>query len=62
MVVHLLLRPALHGALGPLDEILTLLPLVIGVALLVYLYVSSRKVKPPSDDAALNSDAPADDL
>ena len=61
MFVQLLLRPVGHGAVGPLDEILTLLPLVIGVALLLYLYFSARKAKPPADDAARDdADDPAD--
>ena len=50
MFATVLLRPALHGAVGPLDEILTLLPLVIGAVLLIYLYFSARKAKPPSGD------------
>ena len=59
MFATVLLRPALHGAVGPLDEILTLLPLVIGVALLIYLYFSARKAKPPSGDLP-SGDDPAD--
>lgn len=56
-----LLRPALHGALGPLDEILTLLPLVIGTALLLYLYFSARKPKASAaEGAALNGERPDD--
>ena len=54
-----LLRPALHGALGPFDEILTLLPLVIGTALLLYLYFSARKAKAPAGHAPPGDD-PAD--
>lgn len=38
-----LLRPVLHGAYGPLDELLNLIPVVIGGLLLLYLYVTSRK-------------------
>ncbi len=59
MYADALLQPAFHGLVGPLDEILTLLPLVIGVGLLVYLYFSARKPKPPSDEAA-PADDPAD--
>lgn len=55
-----LLRPALHGALGPFDEILTLLPLVIGAALLLYLYFSARKPQAPAGHAAPPGDDPAD--
>jgi hypothetical protein len=55
-----LLRPALHGALGPWDEILNLVPLVIGVVLFVYLYFTSRR-RPAADDepAPAPEDPPA---
>jgi|GEM_PF-2912653 len=60
MFTELVLRPAQHGVLGPLDEILTLLPLVIGVVLLVYLYFTARQAKHPADDAPPPNDDPAD--
>ena len=49
MVAHLALGPTPHGALGPWDEILTLLPVVIGTALLAYLYFTARKAPPAGD-------------
>ena len=51
MINDLALRPTPHGALGPWDEILTLLPVVIGTALLAYLYFTARKAPPPGDEA-----------
>ncbi len=39
----LLLAPLLHGALGFWDEVINLVPVVIGVALLIYLYRTSRR-------------------
>ena len=56
MFASVLLRPALHGAMGPLDEIISLLPVVIGVALLLYLYFSSRKAKTAPKDPAQPGD------
>lgn len=52
-----LLRPVGHGAYGPLDELLNLIPLVLGGLLLLYLYVTSRKrrsqeEKPEQDQQA----------
>jgi hypothetical protein len=44
------LAPVPHGALGPWDEILNLLPLVVGTILLLYLYFTKRKRR--ADDAA----------
>lgn len=43
MWLKLPLAPLPHGALGLWDEILNLLPLVVGAGLLVYLYLNSRK-------------------
>ena len=43
MWLILSLRPLPHGALGFWDEVLNLLPLVVGGGLLVYLYFGSRK-------------------
>ncbi len=39
----LLLKPALHGAVGYWDEAINLIPLVLGMVLLLYLYLTSRK-------------------
>jgi hypothetical protein len=43
MVVMMPLAPVLHGAWGPWDEVLNLLPLVVGTGLLLYLYFTRRK-------------------
>ena len=40
---NILLSPLPHGAVGWLDEVLNLVPLVFGSGLLFYLYFSSRK-------------------
>lgn len=63
MVAHLALGPTPHGALGPWDEILTLLPVVIGTALLAYLYFTARKAPPAGDEAetAPPGEAPGED-
>jgi hypothetical protein len=37
------LLPLLHGALGYWDEVLNAVPLVLGAALLCYLYYTSRR-------------------
>jgi len=42
--------PALHGALGPWDEIITLIPVVVGAILLLYLYFTARSRPAGSDD------------
>lgn len=34
--------PALHGALGWWDEIINLIPVVIGIVLVIYLYRANR--------------------
>lgn len=53
---ELVLRPAFHGAVGYWDEVLNFLPLALGIVLLIYLYLASRKRrapdKPPRDDEA----------
>jgi hypothetical protein len=41
----MLLKPLLHGAVGYWDEVINLIPLVIGAAILLYLYLTSRKRK-----------------
>jgi hypothetical protein len=43
MLLIVPLTPVLHGAVGPWDEILNLAPLVVGTALLLYLYFTRRK-------------------
>jgi hypothetical protein len=58
MFVEWLLRPSLHGAAGPWDEIINLIPLVVGGALLFYLYKTSRKPRPGDDDASPAGDEP----
>ena len=42
----MLFKPVLHGATGYWDEIINLIPLVIGAALLLYLYLTARRRKP----------------
>jgi hypothetical protein len=54
MFADLLLRPALHGAVGYWDELANLIPLVIGGVLLVYLYLASKKRR----DKEKHPDAP----
>jgi len=44
-----LFQPALHGASGPYDELINLIPLVIGAVLLLYLYLQSRKRRPEDE-------------
>ena len=60
MLIGVLLRPVLHGVYGPLDEIIALLPVVIGTGLLIYLYFTSRKAKPHPDDPTQPPDDPSD--
>jgi hypothetical protein len=43
MLLMMPLVPVFHGALGWWDEILNLLPLVVGVGLLLYMYFNKRK-------------------
>ena len=43
MLGEVVIRPTLHGALGPWDEIINLIPVVVGLVLVAYLYVSSRR-------------------
>ena len=42
----ILSKPVLHGASGSWDEVINLIPLAIGAALLLYLYLTSRRRKP----------------
>jgi hypothetical protein len=39
----ILWAPLPHGAAGPWDELINLIPLVIGGVLLLYLYLDSKK-------------------
>jgi hypothetical protein len=39
----------MHGASGYWDEVLNFFPLALGVALLIYLYLASRKQRPPEE-------------
>jgi hypothetical protein len=51
MHITILLKPAFHGAVGYWDEILSFLPLVLGIVLLIVLYAASRKRgAPPRED------------
>lgn len=47
-IIHLaiLSKPVLHGASGYWDEVINLIPLILGAALLLYLYLTSRRRKP----------------
>jgi hypothetical protein len=58
MLLIVPLAPALHGAVGPWDEILNLAPLVVGTVLLLYLYFTKRKRR-ADDAAARDSTLPA---
>jgi hypothetical protein len=51
MLVMMPLAPVLHGAWGPWDELLNLLPLVVGTGLLLYLYFTRRKRRAAEDVA-----------
>ena len=58
MLGDILVRPTLHGALGPWDEIINLIPVVVGLVLIAYLYVSSRRrrkaeAQPPPEEETL---------
>lgn len=43
MDLTLLFVPRLHGALGWWDEIINLIPVVVGIVLVLYLYRNSRR-------------------
>jgi len=45
----ILSKPVLHGASGYWDEVINLIPLVIGAGLLLYLYLTSRKRRAKDD-------------
>ena len=52
-LANILLRPLPHGAVGFWDEVLNLVPLVLGGGLLLYLFFSKRKrgATEPADPA-----------
>jgi hypothetical protein len=52
MHMTLLLVPRLHGALGWWDELINLIPVVIGIILVLYLYRNSRRRREAADEAA----------
>ncbi len=39
----ILFAPLRHGAAGPWDELINLIPLLVGGVLLLYLYLDSKK-------------------
>lgn len=45
----LLLLPHLHGALGWWDEIINLIPVVIGIVLVMYLYRARHRRRPDEE-------------
>jgi hypothetical protein len=47
----LLFFPRLHGALGWWDELINLIPLVVGIVLVLYLYRASRQRRDADGDA-----------
>ncbi len=51
MPLTLLLLPRLHGALGWWDELINLIPVVVGIVLVLYLYRNSRQRRDAPDDA-----------
>jgi hypothetical protein len=54
MELTLLFAPHLHGALGWWDEIINLIPVVVGIVLVLYLYRNSRRRR----DAEAEAPAP----
>lgn len=46
----ILLMPYLHGALGWWDEIINLIPVVVGIVLVLYLYRGSRRRREQTED------------
>jgi hypothetical protein len=52
MLLTLPLTPHLHGAAGWWDEIINLVPVIIGLVLIVYLYRNSRRRRDTEDVAA----------
>jgi len=55
MLAATLPAPPLHGALGPWDEIITLIPVVVGAILFLYLYFTAHgrpagRDEPPAED------------
>jgi hypothetical protein len=58
MLLNLPLSPHLHGAAGWWDEIINLVPVIIGLVLILYLYRNSRRRRDEEDVAA--HEAPAE--
>jgi hypothetical protein len=50
MQLIMLWLPRLHGALGWWDEIINLIPVVVGIILVIYLYRSSRRRREAAED------------
>ena len=50
MHATLLLLPKLHGALGWWDELINLIPVVIGIILVLYLYRTNRQRREAADE------------
>jgi hypothetical protein len=46
----LLLQPHLHGAAGWWDEIINLVPVVVGIVLVIYLYRNSRRRRDQAEE------------
>ena len=64
ILLHPALRPPAHGAVGPWDEVLNIVPLVVGAALLAYLYFGKRKgraASPQPPEAEMPPPPPPDD-
>jgi hypothetical protein len=57
MVSVLLWLPRLHGALGWWDELINLIPVVVGVLLVLYLYRASRRRRGESEHGPEGEDA-----
>jgi hypothetical protein len=51
MLFHLLFQPLTHGAAGYWDELVNLIPLIIGGVLLIYLYLTSKKRRAKEKDS-----------
>lgn len=58
MHAALLLAPLAHGAAGFWDEVINLVPIVIGAALLLYLYRTSRRRASGQADEPHDQDLP----
>jgi hypothetical protein len=64
MLTELLWVPRLHGALGWWDELINLIPVVVGILLVLYLYRANRRRRdeaehgPDREDVAGDSGPP----